>query len=104
MNGISSIRLTPDCDAAISRHAQKLFPQTVRNPAHGFTRAARKGNRLCAARRTAQTKTMKTNLPTLAVRRRQLQHSADGEYPHTDPANAGMRRKFDLPPDRPLNP
>ena len=37
-------------------------------------------------------------------RRRQLQHAADGEYPFTDPANAGMRRKFDLPLDRPLNP
>ena len=41
---------------------------------------------------------------SLAVRRRQLQHSADGEYPFTDPANAGVRRKFDLPLDRPLNP
>jgi hypothetical protein len=27
---------------------------------------------------------------------RQLQHSADGEYPFTYPANAGVRRKFDL--------
>jgi hypothetical protein len=27
----------------------------------------------------------------------------NGEYPFTDPANAGMRRKFDLPLDRPLN-
>ena len=46
---------------------------------------------------------MKTNLSALAARRRQLQHSADDEYPHTDPANAGMRRKFDLPLDRPAN-
>ena len=38
------------------------------------------------------------------MRRRQLQHSADGEYPWTNPASAGMRRKFDLPLDRPLNP
>ena len=38
------------------------------------------------------------------MRPRQLQHSADGEYPWTDPANAGMRCKFDLPLDRPLNP
>jgi hypothetical protein len=30
-------------------------------------------------------------------RRRQPQHAADGEYPFTDPANAGMRRKLDLP-------
>lgn len=40
---------------------------------------------------------------SLAVRRRQLQHAADGEWPYTDPANAGMRRKFDLPPNNPLN-
>ena len=39
---------------------------------------------------------MKNKLSSLAVRRRQLQHAADGEYPRTDPANAGMRRKFDL--------
>jgi hypothetical protein len=52
--------------------------------------------------------TLRTKLATmvdsLATRRRQLQHAADGEFPFTDPANAGMRRKFDLPPDRPLNP
>ena len=40
---------------------------------------------------------------SLAARRRQLQHAADGEYPYTDPASAGMRKKFDLPPDRPPN-
>jgi hypothetical protein len=40
---------------------------------------------------------------SLAVRRRQLQHAADGEFPFNDPASAGMRQKFDLPPDRPLN-
>ena len=27
-----------------------------------------------------------------------------GEYSFTDPANAGMRRKIDLPLGRPLNP
>ena len=46
---------------------------------------------------------MKTNPPTLATRRPQPQHAADGEYPFTDPANAGMRRKFDMPLDRRLN-
>jgi hypothetical protein len=39
---------------------------------------------------------------SLAARRRQLQHGADGEYPYTNPANAGMRAKFDLPPNQPL--
>jgi hypothetical protein len=46
---------------------------------------------------------MKTNPPTPATRRRQLQHAADGEFPYTDPASAGMRKKFDLPPTQPLN-
>jgi hypothetical protein len=40
---------------------------------------------------------------SFAVRRRQLQHAADGEFPFNDPASAGMRKKFDLPADRPLN-
>ena len=35
------------------------------------------------------------NLPTRATRRRQLQHAADGEYPWTDPTNAGMRCKLE---------
>jgi hypothetical protein len=47
---------------------------------------------------------MKINPPILATRRRQFQHVADGEYPWTDPANAGMRRKCDPPLDRLLNP
>jgi hypothetical protein len=41
------------------------------------------------------TRSPQTNLPTLAVRRRQPQHAADGEFPFTDPANAGMRRKLE---------
>ena len=41
---------------------------------------------------------------SLATRRRQIQHAADGEFPHTDPGSAGPRSKLDLPPDRPLNP
>ena len=40
---------------------------------------------------------------SVAVRRRQLQHAADGEYPWTDPANAGIRHKLDLPASQPLN-
>jgi hypothetical protein len=44
-----------------------------------------------------------TMVESLALRRRQLQHAADGEFPHTDPAKAGMRKKFDLPANRPLN-
>jgi len=35
--------------------------------------------------------------------RRQFQHATDSEYPWTDSANAGMRKKFDLPPHRTLN-
>jgi hypothetical protein len=44
----------------------------------------------------------KQTWPTLATRRGQLQHAAGGEYPFTDPAKAGMRCKFDLPPGPPV--
>ena len=47
---------------------------------------------------------MKNKLFSVAMHRCRLQHSADGKYSYTDPANAGLRRKFDLPLDRPLNP
>jgi hypothetical protein len=47
---------------------------------------------------------MKTNLPVMAVRRSQFQHTADSEYPWTDPANPVMRRKCDPPLDRLLSP
>jgi hypothetical protein len=46
---------------------------------------------------------MKTDLPSLAVRRRQLQYAADAEWPYTDKANAGIRREFFLPVDCPFN-
>lgn len=46
---------------------------------------------------------LSTLVESLSLRRRQLQHAADGDYPHTDPANAGVRSKLDLPADRPLN-
>ena len=42
--------------------------------------------------------------PTPAPNRHQLRHAADGEFLFTDTTNAGMRRKFDLPLGRPLNP
>ena len=48
--------------------------------------------------------TLAAKVESLATRRRQLQHAADGEFPFNDPASAGMRQKFDLPPDHPLNP
>ncbi|HUB88031.1 MAG TPA: hypothetical protein VMB22_09085, partial [Verrucomicrobiae bacterium] len=51
--------------------------------------------------------TLKTQLAaqvdSLAERRHKLQVAVDGDFPCTDPANAGVRRKFDLPLDRPLS-
>ena len=40
---------------------------------------------------------------SLALRRRKIQHAADAEWPHDDPANAGIRREFQLPPDAEFN-
>jgi hypothetical protein len=53
---------------------------------------------------TDQHTSLSQMVESLAVRRRQLQHAADGEFPYNDPASAGMRQKFDLPSDHPLNP
>jgi hypothetical protein len=32
-----------------------------------------------------------------------VQYAADAEWPYTNKANAGIRREFFLPPDRPFN-
>jgi hypothetical protein len=34
------------------------------------------------------------------AKRREIQFGADADWPHTDPANAGIRMEFQLPPDR----
>jgi hypothetical protein len=39
----------------------------------------------------------------LAMYCRQWQHADDGEFPFNRPASADLRKKFDLPLDRPLN-
>ena len=39
----------------------------------------------------------------ITARRREIQFAADAEWPHTDPAHAGTRREFKLPPDRVMN-
>ena len=36
----------------------------------------------------------------IVTRRREIQFGADADWPHTDPANAGIRAEFQLPPDR----
>jgi hypothetical protein len=36
----------------------------------------------------------------IVAKRREIQFAADAEWPHTDPANAGIRGEFQLPPDR----
>jgi hypothetical protein len=36
----------------------------------------------------------------IAIQRREIQFAADAEWPHTDPANAGIRAEFQLPSDR----
>lgn len=36
----------------------------------------------------------------IVTKRREIQFAADADWPHTDPANAGIRAEFQLPPDR----
>jgi hypothetical protein len=53
---------------------------------------------------TAAKHGLASNMNNLSMQIEARPCAADGEYSFTDPANAGMRRKFDLPLDRPLNP
>ena len=48
---------------------------------------------------TSRDKLMKT----INTRRSAIQHAADGIWPYTDEANAGQRKAFELPPNRPLS-
>lgn len=43
-----------------------------------------------------------TMLKSVEDRRRALQLAADAEWPHTEDANAGVRKEFGLQPRRPL--
>ena len=36
----------------------------------------------------------------IVTQRREIQFGADADWPHTDPANAGIRVEFQLPADR----
>ena len=44
----------------------------------------------------------KNRLQSIDDRRIAIQFAADAEWPHTDEANAGIRKEFSLPPKRPL--
>jgi hypothetical protein len=46
--------------------------------------------------------TLEQRIAELASKRRQLQHAADRVWPHTNPANAGLRAEFKLPTDKGL--
>ena len=45
---------------------------------------------------------LKTLLKSIDERRAAIQNAADAEWPHTDPENAGPRKDFVLPVNRPL--
>jgi hypothetical protein len=49
---------------------------------------------------TGWRKQCETAVADIATKRREIQFAADAEWPHTDPANAGIRGEFQLPPDR----
>lgn len=49
---------------------------------------------------TTARKNLETAVDDIIARRREIQFAADAEWPHTDPANAGIRVQFKLPPDR----
>jgi hypothetical protein len=51
-------------------------------------------------RATTWRKQVEAAVAGIIAKRREIQFAADAEWPHTDPANAGIRVEFQLPPDR----
>ena len=49
---------------------------------------------------TTWRKQVEATVADIVVKRREIQFAADADWPHTDPANAGIRVEFQLPPDR----
>lgn len=49
---------------------------------------------------TTARKNLETAIADIVAKRREIQFAADAEWPHTNPANAGVRTEFQLPPDR----
>ena len=49
---------------------------------------------------TTARKQLETAVADIITKRREIQFAADAEWPHTDPANAGIRVEFQLPADR----
>jgi len=49
---------------------------------------------------TGWRKQVEATVADIVTKRREIQFAADAEWPHTDPANAGIRAEFQLPPDR----
>ena len=107
MSGANSILLAAIFDAAIPRHTRNFCPQTARNRAFLIIPLPPDGSRHSrpasdVAKQQSRLRTKPATMVEGPAMRRQLQHAADGEYPFTDPATAGMRRKFDLPRGSPI--
>lgn len=49
---------------------------------------------------TTARKQLETAVADIVTKRREIQFAAGAEWPHTDAANAGIRKEFQLPPDR----
>lgn len=49
---------------------------------------------------TTARKQLEAAIGNIIGQRREIQFAADAEWPHTDPAHAGIRAEFQLPPDR----
>ena len=44
--------------------------------------------------------TLEAAVKSIIARRREIQFAADAQWPSSNPANAGIRREFRLPPDK----
>ena len=48
----------------------------------------------------AERRQVEAAVADIVTKRREIQFAADADWPHTAPANAGIRAEFQLPPDR----
>jgi hypothetical protein len=49
---------------------------------------------------TGARKLLEAAIADIVAKRREIQFAADADWPHDNPANAGIRAEFQLPPDR----
>jgi len=89
-----------DSDTLPGITADKVTALGVLRTAYVSTNSDQSGSQSDA---TTARKGLEVMVKAITDKRIAVQYAADAEWPYTDKANAGIRREFFLPPDRPFN-